>query len=122
YAIKPGGRGDITLARDQSRSEFIAWSSPRGGPYIPTPLVYGDQLYVLANNGILAAYAVRTGERIYQQRVGEGGSFSASPVAADGKLYLSSEDGDVYVIRTGPKYEQLAKNTVGEVVIATPAI
>lgn len=122
YAIKPGGRGDITLKEGQTESETIAWSTNRGGPYIPTPIIYGDHLYVLLNNGVLAAYAVRTGERIYQQRIGEGGSFSASPVAADGKLYVSSEDGDVFVIRAGPKYELLAKNAIGEVVMATPAI
>ncbi len=66
--------------------------------------------------------AVRTGERIYQQRIAEGGAFSASPVASDGKLYVSSEDGDIFVIRGGPKYELLAKNEMREVVMATPAI
>jgi outer membrane protein assembly factor BamB len=122
YAIKPGARGDITLKNGQTRSEFITWSTNRGGPYIPTPIVYGDNLYVLSNYGVLAAYTVRTGERIYEQRIAEGGAFSASPVAADGKLYLSSEDGDVFVIRAGPKYERLARNEIGEVLMATPAI
>jgi outer membrane protein assembly factor BamB len=70
----------------------------------------------------LTTYDVRTGQRVYQQRVGGGGSFSASPVAADGKIYLSSEDGDVFVVKAGPAYELLATNHVGEVVMATPAI
>jgi outer membrane protein assembly factor BamB len=65
---------------------------------------------------------VATGEQIYQKRMGTGGSFSASPVAADGKIYCSSEDGDVYVIKAGPEYEELAKNAIVEVLIATPAI
>jgi outer membrane protein assembly factor BamB len=123
FAIKPGATGDITLKADQTTSDAIAWSTNRGGPYIPTPIVYGDQLYVLLNNGALAAYTAATGKRIYQERLGgTGGSFSASPVAADGKLYLTSEDGDVYVVKAGPTYEMLAKNTMGEVVMATPAI
>ena len=72
---------------------------------------------------MLAAYKVATGERIYQERLGgTGGSFSASPVAADGKIYLSSEDGDVFVVKAGPAYELLAKNPVGEVLMASPAI
>jgi hypothetical protein len=123
FAIKPGATGDISLKPDQTSSDYIAWSTNRGGPYIPTPVVYGDQLYVLLNNGVLAAYSVTTGKRIYQERLGgTGGSFSASPVAADGKLYLTSEDGDVFVVKAGPTYELLAKNAIGEVVMATPAI
>jgi outer membrane protein assembly factor BamB len=122
YAIKAGASGDITLKKDQTSSESVAWSTPRGGPYIPTPVIYGDHLYVLAITGVLTSYDVRTGQRIYQQRVGMGGSFSASPVAADGKLYVSSEDGDVYVVKAGPQYELLASNSIGEVLMASPAI
>jgi outer membrane protein assembly factor BamB len=123
YAIKPGAKGDITLKGEQTQSEFIAWSTKRGGPYIPTPLIYRDQLYVCSNNGVLSAYEVRTGQRLYQERLGgTGGSFSASPVAADGKIYLASEDGDIFVVKAGPKYELLATNSMGEALIATPAI
>ncbi len=122
FAIKPGASGDITLKKDQTQSDSIAWSMARGGPYIPTPLVYGDQLYVLSIAGVLTTYDVRTGQRIYQQRVGMGGSFSASLVGADGKIYVTSEDGDVHVVKAGPQYELLASNSMGEVVMATPAI
>ena len=122
YAIKPGASGDITLKAGQTQNESIAWSTNRGGPYIPTPVIYRDHLYVLAINGVLTAYDVRTGQRVYQQRVGAGGSFSASPVAADGKIYLLSEDGDVFVVKAGPAYELLATNSMGEVLMATPAI
>ncbi len=122
FAIKPGASGDITPASGQTQNASIAWSANRGGPYIPTPVIYGDHLYVLQINAVLAAYNVRTGERVYQERVGGGGSFSASPVAADGKLYLASEDGDVFVVKAGPTYELLATNHLGQVVIATPAI
>jgi outer membrane protein assembly factor BamB len=123
FAIKPGATGDISLKDNATKSEFVSWSTTRGGPYIPTPLIYGDQLYVLLNNGALVSYRVNTGAQIYQKRLGgTGGSFSASPVAADGKIYCSSEDGDVYVIKAGPVYEELAKNSIGEVLMATPAI
>jgi outer membrane protein assembly factor BamB len=101
----------------------MAWASPRGGPYIPTPVIYGDQLYVLQNNGTLVAYKVATGEQIYQKRLGGGpGSFSASPVAADGKIYCASEDGDVYVVKAGRTFELLSTNRIGEALMATPAI
>jgi outer membrane protein assembly factor BamB len=122
FAIKAGAKGDITLQNKSTKSDFVSWSTTRGGPYIPTPLIYGDQLYVLLNNGVFASYRVATGEQIYQKRLGNGGSFSASPVAADGKIYCSSEDGDVYVVKAGLEYEELAKNSIGEVLMATPAI
>jgi outer membrane protein assembly factor BamB len=123
FAIKPGAKGDITLKGEETKSDSIAWSTKRGGPYIPTPVIYGEHLYVCLNNGVLAAYQLRTGERLYQERLGgKGGAFSASPVAADGKIYLASEDGDVFVVRAGPAYELLATNPMGEVLIATPAI
>ncbi|HTQ81423.1 MAG TPA: PQQ-binding-like beta-propeller repeat protein, partial [Thermoanaerobaculia bacterium] len=122
YAIRPGARGDISLG-DAESSAAVAWSRKSGGPYYTTPLLYGDHLYVLSEGGVLANYYARTGELIYQQRVGgEGGTFSASPVAADGYLYLASEEGDVYVIKDGIEYQQVAVNPVGELVIATPAI
>ena len=123
YAIRPGGNGDLTLPQGKDSSDFVAWSKQRGGPYMPTPIVYGELLYTCSNQGVLTAYNAKTGERVYQERLGgTGGAFTASPVASDGKIYLSSEDGDVFVVKAGPKYELLAKNPVGEVMMATPAI
>ena len=123
YAIKPGANGDISLKDGKDKNEFIAWSKTRGGPYMPTPLVYGDLLYTCSNQGVVTAYNAKTGERVYQERLGgKGGAFTASPVASDGKLYLSSEDGEVFVVKTGAKYELLSTNPVGEVMMATPAI
>ena len=90
---------------------------------MPTPVIYGEYLYTCANHGIIACYNAKTGERLYQQRIGDkGGSYSASPVAANGKIYLSSEDGDIFVVKAGPKYELLATNPMGEVLMSTPAI
>ncbi len=123
YAIKPGATGDISLKENQETNEFIVWSKKRGGPYMPTPVAYGELLYTVSNQGVLTAYNAKTGERMFQERLaGKGGAFTASPVAADGKLYFSSEDGEIFVVRAGPKYEFLSTNPVGEVMMATPAV
>ncbi|MCA1631002.1 MAG: PQQ-binding-like beta-propeller repeat protein [Acidobacteria bacterium] len=124
FAVKAGtANGDITLKDGKETNDAIAWSKQRGGPYMPTPIVYGDIFYVVSNQGVLAAYNAVTGERLYQERLaGKGGAFTASPVAADGKLYFSSEDGDVMVVKAGAKYEFLGTNPMGEVMMATPAV
>jgi outer membrane protein assembly factor BamB len=122
YVIKPGSRGDITPPKDATSTHQIAWTMQKGAPYLNTPLVYGEYLYILGNNGIVVCYRARTGEKIYQQRLGTGGYFTASPVAGGGKLYFTNEDGDVYVVRAGPEYELLAQNHMGDVSMATPAI
>ena len=123
YAIKPGGKGDISLPKDASSNAQVAWSHPKGGTYIPTPIVVGDQFYTLANDGRLTCYNAKTGEQLYQQRVGAGrASFTASPVAAKDRLYLASEEGDVYVIKAGPTYESLGTSSFSESIMATPAL
>jgi outer membrane protein assembly factor BamB len=120
YAFRPGASGDISLKSGEDKNAFLAWSSPKGSPYTPTPIIYGDLLYVLADNGVLSAYVAKTAELVYQQRLPS--SFSASPVAADGKLYLASEDGDVFVVKAGRQYELLSRNTMGQPLMATPAL
>jgi outer membrane protein assembly factor BamB len=120
WVFKSGATGDISLKPGEDSNNFIAWSSNKGSPYTPTPIVYGDLFYVCADNGVLTAYDAKTGATIYQQRLPS--SFSASPVATDGKLYLASEDGDVFVVRAGPKFELLATNVMGQPLMATPAI
>ena len=122
YAVRAGARGKLDLAADQTKSASVAWSVTKGGTYIPTPLVYRGLLYTLHNNGRLLCYDAKTGEMIYGTRVGTGGTFTASPVAADGRLFIATEEGDVFVVRAGPQYELLATNAMGEVVMATPAI
>jgi outer membrane protein assembly factor BamB len=123
YAIRAGAAGDISLKEGATASEHVAWSFQRGGTYMPTPIVYGDYLYTCANSGVMACYNAKTGEKLYQQRIGDkGGAYSASPVAAGGKLYFSSEDGEIFVVKAGPKYELLSVNPMGELLMATPAI
>ena len=122
YAIKIGSKGDLTLKDGKESSDAIAWSKSRGGVYLPTPIVYGDLLYTLNNNGVLSAYDAKTGNRLYQQRIDGGFSFTASPIAAAGRLYIASEDGDVFVVKAGATYELIAKNPIGEAILATPAL
>jgi outer membrane protein assembly factor BamB len=122
YAIRPGAEGDISLQKGQESSQSIAWSNMNEGTYIPTPLLYGGYLFTLNINGIVSAYSPETGARAFRGRVGTGGSFSASPIAADGRLYVASEDGEVYVITAGPGLTQVSKNDMKEVIMATPAI
>lgn len=114
-AVRAGVKGEIQPSN-------IAWQSTQIKPHIVTPIVYGDYLYACTDNGILSQYHAKTGEPTFRARLGSGGSFSASPVAADGKLYFASEDGDVFVIKAGTTFELLARNAMGEVVMATPAI
>ena len=122
FAIRPGASGDIT-AGSEAGARFLAWSKTGRGAYMPTPLIYGGRLYVLSNAGLLDAYDVASGAEIYRQRLNHQGSgFSASPVAADGRIYLSSEDGDVFVVKAGPEYALLATNPMGEPLMATPAL
>jgi outer membrane protein assembly factor BamB len=120
YAFRPGASGDISLKNGEESNQYLAWRLGRGSSYTGTPLVYGDYLYISADNGVLSAYNALTGERIYQERLPS--TFSASPIAADGKLYLSSEDGDVFVVKAGPKFELLSTNAMGQALMATPAI
>ena len=123
YAIRPTAVGDISLAEGADVNEFVAWSRSHGGSYTPTPIVYGEYLYAVNVSGILACYEAQTGKRMYRARLRHmGGGISSSPVAADGRLYFSSEDGDVFVVRAGPQFELLATNSMGEVILATPAI
>jgi len=120
YAFRPGGRGDISLKDGEEKNQFVAWRASKGSPYTTTPIVYGDYFYVCADNGVFSAYHAKTGDLIYQERLPS--SFSASPVAGDGKLFMPSEDGDVYVVKAGAKFERLGSNAMGEALMATPAI
>jgi outer membrane protein assembly factor BamB len=122
YAVRPGAKGDISLKENQTTNDAIAWSKTRGGPYMPTPIVYGDYLYTCANSGLLTCYAATTGKQFYAERLGGPGGFTASPVAADGRLYFTGEESGVRVLKAGPKFELLAINPVGETCLSTPAI
>lgn len=123
YAIRLNASGDISLAAGSTTNEAIVWSVPRRGNYMQTPIVYGDYLYCCNDAGVLSCYRARTGENLYSERLGTGRSgFTASAVAADGKLYFASEQGEVFVVKAGPAFEVLGTNSLGEICMATPAI
>jgi outer membrane protein assembly factor BamB len=97
----------------------------RGGSYIPTPVVLDENLYVNRINGVMTCFKAKSGEELYKQRVASAdkpSGFWSSPVAANGKIYLAAESGDVYVVKAGDTYELLATNPIGEPCLSTPAI
>lgn len=120
FAVRPNATGDITLAPDSTKNKFIAWSVKRGGAYMQTPLIYRGYLYNLQTNGQLTCFDAMTGEVKYKESLNE--AFTASGVAADGKVYFTSEDGNVYVVKAGPAFQLLSKNALKDVCMATPAI
>jgi outer membrane protein assembly factor BamB len=117
-AIRLGREGDLT------GTDAIVWSQTRGNSYTPSPVIYDNKLYVLTDSGQISCYNARTGEPYYkQQRLPKSYQFKSSPVGANGKLYLASENDDVVVLKMGETYEVLATNTLsGQMFIATPAI
>jgi len=123
YAVRADAKGTLTPGED-SKPEGLAWWSKVKGSYMPTPIVLDDYLYVADDNGVLTVFEAKTGTQAYRQRLPGGGSstYSASPVAAGGKLFVTNEDGQVDVIKAGKKYEHLATNQMGELCMATPAI
>jgi outer membrane protein assembly factor BamB len=123
FAVKPGARGDLTLAKDTTASNQVAWSKTGRGSYMPTPIFYRGIVYVLANNGVFDSYEAETGKEIHRQRLPLVGSgFSASPVAADGRIYLANEDGEMLVVEAGATFKHIATNSMGEMLMATPAL
>ena len=123
YAIKETAIGDITLASGSTSNEHVAWSHPRDGGYMCTPLVYQGLVYIVRYNGVINVYDAKTGEKKYQDRFAGGTSaFTASPVAANGRVYFANEDGQVFVVKAGPAFEIVATNDMASPVLATPAI
>jgi outer membrane protein assembly factor BamB len=112
-AVRPGGRGDVT-------ETHVAWRHETGGPYVCSPLVYGEELFVHNEQGVIACYDAQTGREQYRQRLD--GRFTASAVAAEGNIYLTNEDGVTFVFTAGPRFELVARNDLGERCLASPAI
>ncbi len=116
--------GTLVWSRDLGRLDVGAYDAPsyEWGP-ASSPVLWNDRLIVQCDTGVFDCYDLESGTEIYRERIAHGGSgFSASPVAADGRIYLSSEDGQVFVVRAGPEHEILAENELGEPIMATPAI
>jgi outer membrane protein assembly factor BamB len=122
FAIKPGASGDISLAKGETSNTFVAWFHPRLSGYTPSPLLYRGRIYVINDNGVMQVVDAKTGQELYKARVGGAGmTFSSSPLASQGRIYAVSEDGDVVVFEAADEYKELAKNSLGEMSLATPA-
>ncbi len=117
-AIRLGGEGDVT------GSDLVLWTNQRGNSYTPSPVIHEGILYFVTDRGLASAFDAQTGKPHYQQqRLPSTYSLKASPIAANGKLYIATEQGDVVVLRMGPEYEVLATNTIdGEFFVASPII
>ena len=112
-AVRPDGKGDVTKTH-------VAWTISRGAPLTPSPLLAGDELYLVTDNGIASCLDARTGAVRWQQRLGN--SFSASPVLADGRIYFLDEDGRTTVLKPGQAFEALAVNTLEGPALASMAV
>ena len=121
-AIKKSAKGDITLKDGKTSNSYVKWSIPRGGSYMQTMLLYDGFLYNLAWNGRLGCYDPDTGEEIYSKKLGNSASFTASPVASDGRLYLASDDGVVYIVRSGKDFDIMSEQNLEDICMVTPAI
>ena len=117
-AIRPGGRGNVTRTH-------LAWTSPKGSPFVPSPILYGDQLYTVNDMAsIVTSFEAATGKVLWQGRLGvaQREGFSASPVAVDGKVFFTNDQGETFVLRAGPTFELLRTNRIGESTLASPAL
>jgi outer membrane protein assembly factor BamB len=117
-AIRPGGSGDVT-------STHVAWQALKGAPYVPSTLLYGDELYMINDQtSVATAYEAKSGAVLWQGRLGDlaVNGFSASPVGVDGKVFFTNEEGDTFVLKAGKKFELLHVNKVNEPVLASPAM
>jgi outer membrane protein assembly factor BamB len=112
-ALRPGGRGDISKTH-------VLWHVPTGAPYISSLVHYNGLLYMAGDVGVITCVDARTGERVWRERLGS--VFTASPVAADGKIYFASESGETLVLKAGRTSEVLARNSIDGRVLASPAI
>jgi len=112
-AVRPDGTGDVTRSH-------TAWTMTRAAPLTPSPILVGDELYVVNDVGILSCLDARTGELRWIQRIG--GNYSASPVYAEGRIYFQSEEGVTTVIEPGRTFKKLATNTLDEPTLASMAV
>lgn len=114
-AIRPGGKGDVT-------SDRVAWRVNRGAPYLPSPVLYGNYLYMINDSGIVTCLDAKSGRVQYQERASPMGQHTASPVAGDGKLYFLAEDGACTVVQEGPKFSILGRSQLPGLFRASPAL
>ena len=123
FALKPGAKGDISLPKDKTSSEFVVWSQPRSGTYLPSSLAYNGAVYSLTETGILSRFDAKTGKQTYKTRVDPAATaFTTSPWAYNGKLFLLSEEGQTFVVDAGEEFKLLHVNALDDFTVATPAL
>ena len=123
FAVRPGASGDISLGKDQTSNEYVVWSQPRAGTYLPSSLAYEGAVYALTETGILSRFDARTGKLIYKTRIDPTATaFTTSPWAYNGKLYCLSEEGQTFVIATGEEFKLLHVNALDDFTLASPAL
>jgi len=123
FAIRPGATGDISLAKDQTSNEYVVWSQPRAGTYLPSSLAYEGAVYALTETGILSRFDAKTGKQTYKTRIDPAATaFTTSPWAYNGKLFALSEEGQTFVIGTGEEFKLLHVNTLDDFTLASPAM
>ena len=124
FAVRPGASGDISLKPGEESNEYVAWFQPRLGTYQTSALVYGDYYYTLLDRGLILCHDAKTGKQMYGlTRISpDAAAFTASPWAYNNRIFMLSEDGDTFVVEAGPKFKLLAKNSLNEMALATPAV
>jgi len=123
FAIRPGASGDISLTKDQTSNQYVVWSQPRAGTYLPSSLAYEGGLYALTETGILTRFDAKTGTQTYKTRIDPAATaFTTSPWAYNGKLFCLSEEGQTFVIATGEKFQLLHVNELDDFTLASPAL
>ena len=123
FALRPGAKGDISLGKDQTANEYVVWSQPRSGSYLPSSLAYNGAVYSLTETGILTRFEAKTGKQIYKTRIDPAATaFTTSPWAYNGKLFCLSEEGQTFVIAAGDEFKLLHVNDLEDFTLASPAI
>ena len=123
FALKPGAKGDISLPKDKTSNEFVVWSQPRSGTYLPSSLAYNGAVYSLTETGILSRFDAKTGKQTYKTRIDPAATaFTTSPWAYNGKLFLLSEEGQTFVVDAGEEFKLLHVNALDDFTMATPAL
>lgn len=123
FAIRPGATGDISLAKDETSNQYVVWSQPRAGTYLPSSLAYEGAVYTLTETGILSRFDATTGKMTYRTRIDPAATaFTTSPWAYNGKLFALSEEGQTFVIGTGEEFKLLHVNALDDFTLASPAL
>ncbi|HEY8412788.1 MAG TPA: PQQ-binding-like beta-propeller repeat protein, partial [Pyrinomonadaceae bacterium] len=123
FAMRPGASGDISLKEGETSNEYVVWSQPRGGTYLPSSVAYDGAIYTLTETGILNRYDAKTGKQTYKTRIDPAATaFTTSPWAYNGKLFCLSEEGQTFVVTTGEQFQLLHVNDLDDMAQASPAL